>query len=143
MYECRAPRIRIADEARVIEDYIELEKLRYNERLTVIYDQDIDDPEAPIALLLLLPFVENSFKHGANTTAGDADISIHLELHNKQLSFSVINTAEIDYTPSGEQGIGLTNVRRQLDLMHAGKHNLETRLENGRFYAILHLELKA
>ena len=143
LYECRAPRIRIADEARVIDDYIELEKLRYNERLSVTYTQDIDDPEGPIAPLLLLPFVENSFKHGANTTAGDADININLKLHNKQLYFSVINTAETDYTPSGEQGIGLTNVRRQLDLMYAGKHKLETRLENGRFYAELHLELEA
>jgi two-component system LytT family sensor kinase len=143
LYECRAPRIRIADEAKVIEDYIELEKLRYNERLTVTYTQDLDDPEAPIAPLLLLPFVENSFKHGANTTAGDAHINIDLKLHNKQLHFSVINTAESEEMPGTQQGIGLANVRRQLDLMYAGKHKLETRLENGRFYANLHLELEA
>lgn len=143
LYECRAPRISIADETRVIGDYIELEKLRYNERLTVTYTQDVDDAEAPIAPLLLLPFVENSFKHGANTTAGDAEISIRLTLHNKRLHFSVINTAETDYKPTGEQGIGLTNVRRQLDLMYAGRYTLETRLENSRFFAELYLELEA
>ncbi|MCC6410196.1 MAG: histidine kinase [Saprospiraceae bacterium] len=143
LYECRAPRIRIADEAKVIEDYIELEKLRYNERLTLTYIQDIEDPEAPIAPLLLLPFVENSFKHGANTTAGNAHITINLVLNNKQLHFSVINTAESEEIPGGQQGIGLANVRRQLDLMYAGKHKLETRLENGHFYADLLLELEA
>lgn len=142
LYECRAPRIRIADEAKVIEDYIELEKLRYNERLTVSYHQDIDNPEAPIAPLLLLPFVENSFKHGANTTANEANISINLKLHNKQLSFSVINTAESEEMPAGQQGIGLANVRRQLDLMYTDKYRLETRLEHGRFYADLYLDLE-
>jgi sensor histidine kinase YesM len=142
LYECRAPRIRLSDEVRVIEDYIQLEKLRYNERLTVSYTHNLDDPEAPIAPLLLLPFVENSFKHGANTTAGDASISISLELHNKQLHFLVINTAESGERTGGQAGIGLANVRRQLDLMYAGKHQLDTRFENGRFFAELILELE-
>lgn len=92
--------------------------------------------------MLLLPFVENSFKHGASGTTGDVLISISLKLRNKDLSFSVKNTVDKD-TPasSGPGGIGLRNLKRQLDLLYPGQYELSTNRENGYFLANLHLQL--
>jgi sensor histidine kinase YesM len=142
LYECRQPRIAVADEARVIQDYIELEKLRYNDRLTVDYQEDTDNPHASIAPLLLLPFVENSFKHGANSTPGEVVIAIRIFLRNNHLSFTVKNTVDSDLDSNGiSGGIGLRNVQRQLDLLYAGHYKLHTAREDGFFIAELELNL--
>lgn len=141
LYDCRASRIRLSDESKVIQDYIELEKLRYNERLTVAYHEDIDQPGAAIAPLLLLPFVENSFKHGANSTTGDAEIRIRLQLFNNELDFFVENTAEepAHAQGNGSDGIGLQNVQRQLDLIYPTQHKLAIERENGWYKAHLNI----
>ncbi|MCY7329570.1 MAG: histidine kinase [Saprospiraceae bacterium] len=142
LYDCRAPRISVADEAKVIQDYIELEKLRYNDRLTVRYTKALEDPHTAIAPLLLLPFVENSFKHGANSTTGKAEIHIDLNLQRNVLIFKIENTAEIGAEPSTlNGGIGLKNVQRQLDLLYPGRHELTTKREDGWFRAELKIEL--
>ena len=142
LYDCRAPRIAVADEARVIQDYIELEKLRYNDRLTVRYTETLDNPHTAIAPLLLLPFVENSFKHGANSTTGEAEIHIDLHLQGNVLIFKVENTAEAGVDPSAwSGGIGLKNVQRQLDLLYAERHKLSIEREGDWFRASLKIEL--
>jgi sensor histidine kinase YesM len=145
IYECRAPRVAVGDEAKVIQDYIELEKLRYNKRLSVDYQEEMDNPLTPIAPLLLLPFVENSFKHGASGTTGDVDIHIHLSLRERELSFSVKNTVDSDFelpiTDKNGSGIGLKNVQRQLDLLYPNQYELATGRENGFFTAGLKIRL--
>ncbi len=143
LYECRQPRIAIADEAKVIQDYIALEKLRYNDRLKVDYQEDTDNPNTPIAPLLLLPFVENSFKHGAGGTTGDVAISIQIFLRDKQLSFTVKNTVDSDADTNGSGGgIGLRNVKRQLDLLYADQYSLRMARENGLYVVELRLNLE-
>ena len=145
LYECRAPRIAVGDEARVIQDYIELEKLRYNKRLRVDYEENLDNPHALIAPLLLLPFVENSFKHGASSTTGDVDIRINLLLHENDLVFSVENTVDSDFeipaNSNNGSGIGLKNVHRQLDLLYPGQYELTTGRADGFFKADLKIRL--
>ena len=143
LYECRAPRIPVAEEAKVIRDYIELEKLRYNERLHVHYTEVLDHPDAAIAPLLLLPFVENSFKHGASATTGDVDIAIDLSLYRNKLTFSVANTIEPDYTPNGAGGIGLKNVQRQLDLLYPGQYELSTGKNGEQYHVRLQINMDA
>jgi two-component system, LytTR family, sensor kinase len=142
LYECRVPRIAVSQETQIIHDYIELEKLRYNDRLHVTYEVEIDNPETSIAPLMLLPFVENSFKHGANSTTGDVRIIIRLLLQNRKLYFEVRNTVDPDPAPSGNSnGIGLKNVVRQLDLLYSGQHHLNIQKENEQFRVVLEIDL--
>jgi sensor histidine kinase YesM len=142
LYECRAPRIAVVEETRVIQDYIELEKLRYNKRLSIDYQEDMDEPDAPIAPLLLLPFVENSFKHGASGTTGDVEILIKIGLRARRLTFTVKNTLDPDSEPNGDaNGIGLRNVQRQLDLLYPAQHRLATARHGGFFTASLEVDL--
>lgn len=123
LYECTASRIALKDEIQVIQDYIDLEKLRYNERLKVSFETVLEEGSQDIAPLLLLPFVENAFKHGASETRFDTVIKIDLSLKNGQLIFNIKNTKDIDGTTEKE-GIGLKNVKRQLDLIYGDRHLL-------------------
>jgi two-component system LytT family sensor kinase len=137
LYECGRPAIPLADEIRVVKDLIELEKLRYGEgRLQVSFEEETDDSRQAIAPLLLLPFVENAFKHGA----AQADIAIALRLRDGVLDFRVSNSAdagEEDLSP----GLGLGNVRRQLELLYPGAHLLEIIRQPERFTVHLNIQL--
>lgn len=148
LYDCRAPRIAVADEATVIKDYIELEKLRYSTRLKIDYQEELDNPHTSIAPLLMLPFVENSFKHGAGSTTGDVVIRIKMKLQHNRLSYIVENTLDPDAEPNGSSlmhtvtgGIGLRNVQRQLDLLYPDQHQLITKKEGGLYTADLEIDL--
>lgn len=149
LYECRASRIPVANEAKVIRDYIELEKMRYNQRLSVHYDEDLDSQSTAIAPLLLLPFVENSFKHGAGSTTGDVEIFVRIRLHNQHLSFSVENTVDPEEpamhngSNGHSNGIGLKNVQRQLDLIYPQQHQLSAGREDGMYRAHLEVDLNS
>ena len=145
LYDCRESRIQISSEAKVIRDYIELEKLRYNDRLNVEFIEDIDRPGALLAPLLLLPFVENSFKHGAHSSVEDSEIRVKLILRDNQLDFSVENTfdqQEISrIKDTSASGIGLRNGRRQLELLYPDRHTLSVDDQNGWYKAYLHIDL--
>jgi two-component system LytT family sensor kinase len=144
LYDCRSPRIPVSGESKVIRDYIELEKLRYNDRLTVHFEENLDAPSALIAPLLLLPFVENSFKHGAHSSTDAAEIKVRLTLKNNQLDFSVENTFDEEEgfkKDLSASGIGLRNERRQLELLYPGCHELTISDENGWYKAHLQINL--
>ncbi len=142
LYDCRSPFIPVEDESKVIRDYIELEKLRYNKRLQVEYQEHIAPPGGSVAPLLLLPFVENCFKHGAGGTTGDVKIWINLQLQNNVLEFEVKNTVEDLEVKSNPQGIGLKNVRRQLDLIYPDRYELFTGRQNGIYVVQLKVRLE-
>lgn len=123
LYECAAETVRIEQEIQVIKDYLALEQLRYNNRLAVRFDQQIDQPATEIAPLLLLPFVENAFKHGVDSTRFDTWVHIDLIVLKEQLTFQVTNAKE-DSIKENEKGIGLKNIRRQLALIYPNHHEL-------------------
>jgi len=92
--------------------------------------------------LLLLPFVENSFKHGAGSTTGEANILIDIKLSDNQLQFSVRNTVDAQASPAIEKGgIGLKNVQRQLELLYSGRYSLQAGLSGNQFTVDLLLSL--
>ena len=140
LYESKKERIPLADEIRMLEDYLELEKIRYNERLSIEFTKNIDDPSQDIAPLLLLPFIENAFKHGASETRFDSFIKIDLRLDKGVLYFFIENTKEDTGDVSVTENIGLSNVRRQLELMYS-EHTLHIENKKDRFLVHLTLNL--
>lgn len=140
LYETERASIPISDELKVIEDYIELEKIRYSDRLTISYTNTIDNPGQPIAPLILLPFVENAFKHGTSETRFNSFIDIDVQLKGGQLDFSIENSKTEDAGKTGKEKIGLANVSRQLELMYP-EHDLVIENENDRFKIILKINL--
>ncbi len=136
LYECSAPLIPIGNEVTIIEDYIELERLRYDERLSVNFEKEIEDHQGAIPPLILLPFVENAFKHGASESRFDIQIDIALKYASSKLEFNIENSKDHDEDTLSE-GIGLKNVKRQLDLIYGNNYHLEITAKSSSFMVAL------
>src|ERR1700754_1027802 len=94
LYEAGGPYIAIEQELKIISDYISLEQLRYDDSLRVNFNYDVEDMKQALPPLLLIPLVENAFKHGVSETRGQPFIDIHLSVVRRQLSFFVRNSME-------------------------------------------------
>lgn len=123
LYECEESMNPLSSEVALIENYIELQKLRYDDSLQLEFTKDIDDEEYALAPLVLLSFVENAFKHGASENRNGTLIKIRLELKDQTLRFRISNTK--DGSDSSGDGIGLNNVKRQLELLYGSRHELD------------------
>ena len=149
LYETSNESIEIEKEIRIINDYIELEKLRYTDRLDVIFNHSIDDYKEKIAPLILLPFVENAFKHGAGESRFRSYIAVELTLKDKELIYEIKNSKEglndseqTNQTTADEVGdkIGLSNIKRQLELIYP-THQLTIDNNSHAFIVQLHINL--
>jgi LytS/YehU family sensor histidine kinase len=141
LYETSGEYIAVEQELKIIGDYIALEKLRYDESLRVSFHDDIDNRKQALPPLLLMPLVENAFKHGVSETRGQAFVDIHLSIKQRQLLLVVKNSVE---GPAGEkevrENIGLSNLRRQLQLLYTD-YNLSVNREEHQFSATLKINL--
>lgn len=119
LYQSRGEYITLNEEIGMLEDYIALETIRYNDRLTVNFTKDIDSECYKITPMLLLPFIENAFKHGISETRFESYISIDLKVRNGFLKLIVENTSEHEPSSIPVSNIGLNNVKRQLELTYS------------------------
>jgi two-component system, LytTR family, sensor kinase len=140
LYECKREQISLTEEVKIIEDYIALEKIRYQDRLVVDFQVLMDNTSEAIAPLILLPFVENAFKHGAGESRFEVKIELKLHLKNGILNFEVENSKEDSETEIREN-IGLSNVRRQLELIYTD-YELKIANESDKFKVNLQINLR-
>jgi two-component system LytT family sensor kinase len=141
LYETSGNYIAIEQELKIINDYIALEKLRYDENLGVNFNYDVEDLKQSMPPLLLIPLVENAFKHGVSETRGLPFVDIHLSINKRQLVFSVKNSSEIVPEQGAvKENIGLSNLRRQLELLYTD-YNLAVKQEASVFIATLKINL--
>ena len=119
LYETGGAFIAIEQELKIIGDYISLEKLRYDDSLRINFNYDVEDMKQALPPLLLIPLVENAFKHGAAETRNQPYVNIHLSVVKRQLAFFVKNSTE-EFSGDGKvkENIGLSNLRRQLELLY-------------------------
>jgi two-component system, LytTR family, sensor kinase len=143
LYETSGKYIAVEDELKIISDYIELERLRYDESLKVNFNYDVEDMKQSLPPLLLIPLVENAFKHGASESRGRPYIDVHLNVKNRQLFLVVINS---DESPGSDatikENIGLSNLRRQLELLYTD-YSLEVHKNAREFNATLKINLSS
>jgi two-component system, LytTR family, sensor kinase len=141
LYETGGDYIAIEQELKIITDYLALERLRYDESLRVNFNYDIEDMKQALPPLLLMPLVENAFKHGVSETRGLPFVDIHLSVKKRQLSFTVKNSTEpIDGQFIVKENIGLSNLRRQLELLYT-EYNLSVQQKESVFTASLNINL--
>ncbi|REC46624.1 sensor histidine kinase [Chryseobacterium pennipullorum] len=114
LYKAEKKWVAISEELTIIEQYIALEHLRYNHERLKISRRTMLHSSNTIPPLLYLTLVENTFKHGAGKNTGITEISIEIEADDKQTYFSIENTCP-DYQDNNENGIGLQNIKRQLE----------------------------
>ena len=141
LYETGGDSIAIDDELKIITDYIALEKLRYDDSLLVTLNANIENFKQPLPPLLLIPLVENAFKHGVSETRNEPFVDINLIVKQQQLLFIVKNsTEETTATQQVKENIGLSNLRRQLALLYKD-YELSVGQENAVFTSTLRINL--
>lgn len=145
LYDVKAPLVRLFDEVNYIQNYLDLERLRYGERIVSNTNIIGDIENVKIPPLLLLPFIENCFKHGMK----DADqiiVNITIENdNNKWLHFKVENNFEERNQPEKEDikhGIGINNVKRRLELLFKNNFELKSCFENNKYCVELKIPIK-
>jgi hypothetical protein len=148
LYDGAAERIPLRTELELLRNYIELELLRFGSRVDVSLTwNNADSGDYAIAPLVLLPFVENAFKHGVSTTNDTAWISLETIIKSKRLTFRLVNSkpdnVEISVTAQEiSSGLGLSNVHKRLSLLYDDRFTLHTSDEGETFVVALTLELE-
>ena len=140
LYETSGEFVAIEQELKIINDYIELEKLRYDDSLRINFNHDIEDKKQALPPLLLMPLVENAFKHGVSETRNHPFIDIHLSVNKRNLIFIVKNSTEMSPGMAVKENIGLSNLRRQLELLYR-EYGLSVWQEGPVFIATLKINL--
>lgn len=140
LYETSGAYISIEQELKIISDYIALERLRYDDSLQINFNHDVEDMKQAIPPLLLIPLVENAFKHGVSETRSRPFVDIHLSVCKRQLTFLVKNSTEDYPGKQVKENIGLSNLRRQLELLYTDYH-LSVQQGNGEFISSLKINL--
>ncbi len=133
LYETNGSKIPVAKEVSFLKEYVAVQQLRKNNNLQLEFNVSIADEAFCIEPLLLVPFVENAFKHLSHYSNGRKDsILISLEEKNNALDFSIQNTVDNVSTKfiNNARGIGLNNVKRRLELLYPAKHELRIKKEN-------------
>ncbi len=143
LHESHRQNVSIGKELEYLTDYISLEKIRYGDRLDVQTNfRDVSGMYSmEIPPLLLLPFVENAFKHGAAQIEGKSWIHIQLYRSVGQIVFSVENAVSEEEFYKPTTGLGLENLRKRLEILFPGSHELLTLKEAGQFLAVLKFKI--
>ncbi|EOR95631.1 putative two-component system sensor protein [Arcticibacter svalbardensis MN12-7] len=125
LYDTSQNMTSLTKEISFIQDYIELMRLRFTDKVTLHIDIPVPAKDMPIAPMLFLPFIENAFKHGVSVTQ-PAEISISLKEDNGTIVMKTSNLIFIDQAKVLDEnsGIGLANTERRLKLVYPGKHKI-------------------
>jgi len=143
LYDSNEERVPLGKEIIYLEECITLNKLRYaDEEVLVSFEHPGHNADVRIAPMLFIPFVENAFKHGVAIGKKGA-IQIAITVSGEKLNFSCVNRdySAIKKMEMNISGIGLENVKRRLELVYPGKHQLMINNESGKFMVNLEIEL--
>jgi hypothetical protein len=140
LYECNRSLVPLSKELKMLNDYIILEKIRYGNTLDVHLDLPENAEEYLVAPLLLLPFVENSFKHGVSQIIDQPWLSLSITIEDNTMQMKLVNAKANFKRSSNSSGIGIENVKRRLALLYADKHVLK--ITNAEEVFIVDLKLQ-
>ena len=141
LYRTDVPRIALSNEIRIIENYIELEKIRFTDRVTINFTTVYKSKDIQIPPMLIIPFVENAFKHGVTKSMEKSWIKISIEENEQMLDIVVSNSENQNAIKSTAGGIGLVNVKKRLDLLFNNKYQLDISEKNNRYDVFLSIPI--
>jgi sensor histidine kinase YesM len=141
LYDSTDEKVLLEKEISYLHNYMELERLRFSGEAVIDLQIDAELNGYEIAPLLLLPLVENAFKHGLGKQAKNGWLKVNIGLNQSTLKVIVENTKPLSVVSEGKGGIGLDNLRRRLELLYPARHNLELEDKNNTFRAKLVIEL--
>src|SRR4030095_14738745 len=143
LYECKDDEVELEKEVAILKKYAELEKLRYGDRIEIAFSCTGETQGLMIAPLLLLPFVENSFTYGTSEQLDRSWINLNINVQENTMVFHLSNSRNASMEKRNPGGIGLSNVRKRLDLIYENKYELVINEEDPKLFVVkLKLMLK-
>jgi LytS/YehU family sensor histidine kinase len=137
LYESNAAKTALSKEIDYLRNYIDVEKLRFGSRLELTFDVEGTTEQAYIPPMLLILFVENSFKHGAKHFLHKIHISLALKIENDYLFFQISNPLPDQPPTDDHAGIGLKNVQRRLELLYGKNYVLDISTKENNYIVSL------
>jgi len=129
LYQVNQPTVALKKEVDHMSDYMDLEKIRFEDNLKMVFEVKTDRDDYEIAPMLLMPFIENAFKHG-KIMASEQFIKTQLTVNQNRLTFSLENSClDKDY----KAGLGLENIQKRLAILYAERHTLNIHQEAAMF----------
>lgn len=141
LYECNEDKIPIEKETSYLQSYVALQKLRKNGNYQIQFNTNENVKGFCIAPLLLLPLVENAFKHLSDFKDQPNSVALNMYRENGSFIFNVSNSVNAVRTDNNHSGIGLKNVQRRLDLLYADHYTMDIDRKNSRFSIKLAIHL--
>jgi two-component system, LytTR family, sensor histidine kinase AlgZ len=140
LYDCNAEQVRLEKEIEVMKNYIDLEKERCDNKLEISWSVEGNVRDQFISPLLMMPFLENAFKHGVSEQIENPWLSIDISVKSDILRCKIANSKN-EFAPPCEIGIGITNVKKRLEVLYPGKYELKISDEGNFFVISLMLKL--
>ncbi len=139
LYDCNDEYVPVINEIEYLDNYIKIQQLRKEANALVDFSFDTTWTKEKISPLLLIPFVENAFKHASNYTDRQNMVNISIERKDKGLHFCCANTFEQEN--NGSKGLGIANVKRRLELTYPNRHELAISTKDNLFTVNLDIQL--
>ncbi|MEM8526120.1 MAG: sensor histidine kinase, partial [Bacteroidota bacterium] len=137
IYKGKEKTVLLKEELKYIEDYIQLQQIRLHKQLDYRFEKEIQNENLLISPLLFINLIENAFKHGIEPATKDCFLHLSLKSDDRQLVFTCENSFEEQ--PTHQDGTGLKNLHRRLELLFPKQHELTTRMTENTFNAILEI----
>ena len=141
LYDCRTDEVLLEKEIEIMKNYIDLEKERYGNKIEISWNVEGDVEDKRIAPLLLLPFLENAFKHGTSEQLEKPWLSVDISVRQNTLKGKIANSKN-EFVPFRNSGIGIQNVQKRLAFIYPDQHELKLSDEGSFFVISLWIELK-
>lgn len=144
LYECNEKKVPLENEIKYLQNYLDLERLRQGNKIEITFEIEGDVEDQKIAPLMFIPFLENSFKHGVNHSINTGYVRFGLKVHEKEVDVVISNSkASTPIQQFGKRvgGIGLTNIKRRLELLYGGHYELEIDDQPDEYNVHLKIEL--
>ena len=134
LYDCKTDEVRLEKEIKIMKDYIDLERERYGNKIEISWSVEGEIKDKFIAPLLMLPFLENAFKHGTSEQIEKSWLSVDISVKSDILRCKIANSKN-EFAPYTENGIGITNVKKRLEFICRDGYKLKLN-DEGNFFVV-------
>lgn len=138
VYDGEKDTVLLSEEVTYLQNYIELHKMRYHKAIDIQFNIDITDNDYKVMPLLFIILLENAFKHGVENLRKNAYVHLNLTAHQNAINFEIENNFDAT-EESQEEGIGLQNLKRRLELVYPKNHTLTTSKTDDIYLAKLNI----
>ncbi len=140
IYEGQKDWVTLKDELAYLQNYIELQEIRYHKKSDIQFNHQIEHLDSKVMPLLFIILLENAFKHGLENLEKEAYIHLNLIANKREVNFYIENNFDLHQT-SVKGGIGLKNLKRRLELVYPNKHSLSFDVNNNIYKVKLTLKI--